>query len=98
MDEGFLAPGRGGGFLPIGGGGPLDESVDTDDKGRGALLLAVFRRFDMDGLNEGALGNTERSGKFGAAPTGGRGAEEGFGDDERSGSDRYEAPWFAIYI
>lgn len=89
--------------MPIGGGGPLDDIVDTDDRGRGKLLLDVFRRCercDTDEVSGGGFGasRTARPGMpgiIGAAPAGGRGAEGGFGADGCSESDKNVASWTA---
>jgi hypothetical protein len=94
--EGFLDEGSGGGFLPTGGGGPFNDTMDADEKGRGASLRAVLRRFAMEGWKEGppGAGTGGRLGIAGAAPGGGFGAENdgGLGAEPAgiSGSDRYE--------
>lgn len=90
--DGLRELGSGGGFFPIGGGGPF---VEADDIGRGALLVAVFLRFAMEGTDGGAAGGgvgTARPGTAGAAPGGGLGAPGGFGAPplEDSGSERYD--------
>lgn len=94
MEEGFREPGGGGGFFPIGGGGPF---VDAEDMGLGASALAVFLRLANDGWKEDAPG---RPGIDGAAAVGGRGADTvgGLGTllEDTSGSDRYEESRFAI--
>jgi hypothetical protein len=75
--------GGGGGFLPIGGGGPF---IEADEKGRGFPLFAVFLRFAIDGWKVGvlaALAALGRPGIAGAAPGGRFGADiaGGFGTD-----------------
>ncbi len=84
--------------MPTGGGGPFNDTIETDDRGRG-VLLDVFRRCAIVGANEGVLATSgaARPGIAGAAPAGGRGAEGTWGADGCSESDRYEASWFAIY-
>ncbi len=47
-EDGLRIPGGGGGFFPIGGGGPFrDAIIDAEDNGRGTSEFAVFRRFAM---------------------------------------------------
>lgn len=82
--DGLRDPGGGGGFLPIGGGGPL---VDAEEFGRDRSVLfrlAIDRFVGKPG--------TARPGTAGAAPMGGLGAEatggRGADDREDSGSDR----------
>lgn len=98
--DGFRDPGGGGGFLPIGGGGPFMEAVDM---GRGPSLRPVLRRLAGDGRmeEEGAAGawGTGRPGMEGAAPTGGRGgANGGFGADAAGSSVLYDALWSALWL
>lgn len=78
------------------------EIIEADEKGL-SLVLGVFRRFAMEGWNVGALGALGaapgRLGILGAAPPGGLGALMagglGTGREVVSGSDRYDAFWFA---
>lgn len=95
LEDGLRELGGGGGFFPIGGGGPFSEA---DDMGRAPSWAAVLLRFAIDAwlARPGIPG---RPGTAGAAPAGGRGAEAvgGFGADDLddSGSDRYDEAWSA---
>jgi hypothetical protein len=86
------SPGGGGGFLPIGGGGPF---IEAEDAGLGLIFPAVLRRFATEGINADVVAELWASGlpggSLGAAPVGGLGAAitGGFGAEPRedSGSD-----------
>lgn len=84
MDDGFRDVGKGGGFLPIGGGGPLDP------------IGVVFLRFATP---PGGGSGGRPPGIVGAAPGGGLGAEKagGFGAElvGSPGSERYVESVFA---
>lgn len=72
--EGLRDPGGGGGFFPIGGGGPF---MEADDMGRGAPG-PVFLRLASDGMKADVLAEVGTSGRppgiLGAAAVGGLGA------------------------
>jgi hypothetical protein len=98
--DGLRDPGGGGGFLPIGGGGPFIEAADI---GLSPVFPAVFRRFATEGIKADVVaavcGSGLVAGSFGAAPGGGLGAASlgGFGAELRddSGSEAYEDSRFA---
>ena len=50
--DGLRIPGGGGGFLPIGGGGPF--IIEADDAGLGVKLPRFLRRFATEGVGFGA--------------------------------------------
>jgi hypothetical protein len=81
----------------MGGGGPLKETMEADERGLGMSLFAVFRRLAIEGNDDRlipGIGGVGLPGIAGAAPVGGFGAEKdgGFGAEREddSGSDRYE--------
>lgn len=93
LEDGLREPGGGGGFLPIGGGGPLEEAVETEEGGLGASLRPVFLRLATAGLDAAEPGSGGRPpGIGGAAPPGGFGADIpgglGTARDPVSGSER----------
>jgi hypothetical protein len=86
------SPGGGGGFLPIGGGGPF---IEVEEAGLGPVLSPVLRRFAIEGIKAELVSELWTSwrlgGSLGEAPVGGFGAAitGGFGAEPRedSGSD-----------
>jgi hypothetical protein len=105
VEEGFREPGGGGGFFPIGGGGPFIDAIEDDESGLGRSAPDVFRRWAMEACRLGVLaapGTDGRPGMAGAAPMGGLGAVMvgGFGADldDGSGSERYVASRFAVQV
>ncbi len=103
VEEALRKPGGGGGFFPIGGGGPLPIRNEAEDSGLSASVRAVFRRLAMDGWKDGVVGwrtgRGERPGTGGATAPSGLGAEKdgGLGADlDDSGSDRYDEARSAV--
>jgi len=47
--DGLRTPGGGGGFLPIGGGGPF--TIEADDAGLGLRFPRFFRKFATEGVD-----------------------------------------------
>ena len=91
--EGFLEPGGGGGFLPIGGGGPRREAEEFV---RVVVLPRVFRRLATEGATAEVVCAGIAGGLLygsGGAAAGGRGAVPpgAFGTEEREVSGSEEA-------
>lgn len=82
--------------MPIGGGGPFDDAIDTDEIGR-ATSLMVFLRLAIEACEDGCetmagAARLECVGMEGAAPMGGLGREGGLGKcDDGSVSDECDA-------